>query len=169
MQITKLTDSGKAGAVAISPDGRYIVYVLIDGEQQSLWVRNVATKSDVQVLPPDSLGISGVTFSPDGNYIDFVRSDKGTELYNYLYTMPVLGGTPRQIIRDIDTAPSFSPDAKQFAYMRGVPDRDQIEIHVSDATGSNDRTLATLNAKPLTFACSASPGLPTEKQSSRQL
>ncbi len=152
MQITKLTDSGKAGGVSISPDGRYIVYVLVEGEQQSLWVRNVATKSDVQVLPPDSLGISGVTFSPDGNYIDFVRADKGTELYNYLYTMPVLGGTPRQLIRDIDTAPSFSPDGKQFAYMRGVPDHDQIEIHISDSTGSNDRTLATLDAKPLPFA-----------------
>ncbi len=152
MQITKLTDSGKAGPVAISPDGRYIVYVLVDGEQQSLWVRNVATKSDVQVLPPDSLGIVGVTFSPDGNYVDFVRADKGTELYNYLFTMPVLGGAPRQIIRDIDSIPSFSPDGKQFAYMRGVPDRDQIEVHISDATGSNDRTLATLNARPVTFA-----------------
>jgi eukaryotic-like serine/threonine-protein kinase len=152
MQITKLTDSGKAGPVAISPDGRYIVYVLIDGEQQSLWVRNVASKSDVQILPPDSLGIVGVTFSPDGNYVDFVRADKGTELYNYLYTMPVLGGAPRQIIRDIDSIPSFSPDGTQFAYMRGVPDRDQIEIHISDATGSNDRTLATLNAKPLGFS-----------------
>jgi hypothetical protein len=53
MQITKLTDSGKAGLVAIAPDGRYIVYDLVDGEQQSLWVRNVATKSDVQVLPPE--------------------------------------------------------------------------------------------------------------------
>ena len=152
MQITKLTDSGKAGSVAISPDGRYIVYVLVDGEQQSIWVRNVATKSDVQVLPPDSLEISGITFSPDGNYVDFVRADKGTELYNYFYTMPVLGGTPRQIIRDIDSAPNFSPDGKQFAYMRGVPDRDQIEIHISDANGSSDRTLATLNANPVGFA-----------------
>jgi serine/threonine protein kinase len=44
MRITKLTDSGKAGNVAISPDGRYIVYVLVDGEQQSLWIRNVATR-----------------------------------------------------------------------------------------------------------------------------
>ncbi len=152
MQITKLTDSGKAGPVAISPDGRYIVYVLIDGEQQSLWVRNVASKSDVQILPPDSLGIVGVAFSPDGNYVDFVRADKGTELYNYLYTMPVLGGTPRQIIRDIDSIPNFSPDGTQFAYMRGVPDRDQIEIHISDSTGSNDRTLATLNTSPVPFA-----------------
>ena len=51
MQITKLTDNGKANQVAISPDGRYIVYALRDGEKQSLWVRNVATKSDVRCWP----------------------------------------------------------------------------------------------------------------------
>ena len=46
MQITKLTENGKANQVAISPDGRYIVYAMRDGEKQSLWVRNVATRSD---------------------------------------------------------------------------------------------------------------------------
>ena len=58
MQITKLTESGKAALVAISPDGRYVVYVLREGEQQSLWMRHVATKSDVQVLAPDVVGLS---------------------------------------------------------------------------------------------------------------
>jgi serine/threonine protein kinase len=67
MEIIKLTNSGKATGVAISPDGRYIVYVLTDGEQQSLWVRNVATKSDVQVLAPNVVSCAGLTFSPDGN------------------------------------------------------------------------------------------------------
>jgi serine/threonine protein kinase len=84
MQISKLTDSGKATGVAISPDGRYIVYVLRDGEQQSLWVRNVASKSDVQVLAPDVVSFAGLTFSPDGNYIYFVRSDKSTTNFRYL-------------------------------------------------------------------------------------
>ena len=92
MQITKLTENGKANQVAISPDGRYIVYAMRDGEKQSLWVRNVATKSDVQVLAPDVVEIPGLSFSPDGNYIYFVRSDKSTENYRYLYQMPVLGG-----------------------------------------------------------------------------
>src|ERR1700722_13979723 len=121
MQITKLTDSGNAAKVAISPDGREIVYVLVNGEQQSLWVRNVATKSDVQVLAPDAVNFAGVSFSPDGNYIYFTRSDKSTTAYNFLYSMPVLGGSPRQVLHDIDTPVSFSPDAKQFAFMRGVP------------------------------------------------
>ncbi|MFZ1971835.1 MAG: protein kinase [Candidatus Acidiferrales bacterium] len=141
MQITKLTDSGQATGVAISPDGRYIVYVLRDGEQQSLWVRNVATKSDVQVLAPDVVAFAGLSFSPDGNYVYFVRSDKSTVNFRYLYVMPVLGGTPRQLIRDIDSPLSFSPDGKQFVYMRGVPERNSVELRVANADGSSDHLL----------------------------
>ncbi len=66
--------------------------------------------------------------------------------------MPVLGGAPRQLIRDIDSTPSFSPDGKKFAYMRGIPDRNQIEVHISDADGTGDRLLATLPGIPVTFA-----------------
>jgi serine/threonine protein kinase len=146
MQITKLTDSGKAGPVAISPDGRYIVYVLLDADKQSLWVRNVATKSDVQVLAPDVAEFAGVTFSPDGNYIYFVRSDKNTTNYRYLYVIPVLGGAPRQLIRDIDSPITISPDGKQFAFMRGVPDRGVMEIRIANSDGSGDRLLASLPA-----------------------
>ena len=146
MQITKLTDSGKAGPVAISPDGSYIVYVLIDAEKHSVWVRNVVTKSDVQVLAPDVAEFSGVTFSRDGNYIYFVRSDKSTTNYRDLYIMPVLGGAPRQLIRDIDSPITFSPDGKQFAFMRGVPDRSMMEIRIANADGTGDRLLASLPA-----------------------
>jgi len=144
MQIAKLTDSGKADSVAVSPDGRYIVYVLVDGEQQSLWVRNVATKSDVQVLSPDAVAFHGITFSPDGNYLYFTRSDKSTTFYSYLYVMPVLGGTPRQLVRDIDSAVSFSPDGKQIVFMRGVPERNVIEVWIANSDGGGDHLLSTL-------------------------
>ena len=146
MQITKLTENGKANQVAISPDGRYIVYVMRDGEKQSLWVRNVATKSDVQVLAPDVVEIPGVSFSPDGNYIYFVRSDKSTENFRYLYQMPVLGGAPRQLIRDIDSTVDFSSDGKQLVFERGVPDRSVIEVWIAQADGSGEKLVATLPA-----------------------
>jgi Tol biopolymer transport system component/predicted Ser/Thr protein kinase len=148
MEITKLTDSGKASQVAISPDGQYVVYVKREGELQSLWMRHVATKSDVQILAPDVVAFAGLSFSPDGNYIYFVRSDKSTELFNYLYMMPVLGGAPRQLIRDIDTAASFSPDGKQFVFMRGVPNATAAELRVASADGTGDRLLVRLPALP---------------------
>ncbi len=76
MKISRVTQSGNATNVAISPDGRYVVYALREGEKQSLNVRQVATGSDVQILPPDEVVIWSLTFSPDANYIDFVRSEK---------------------------------------------------------------------------------------------
>ncbi|HEX4546266.1 MAG TPA: hypothetical protein VH110_07870 [Candidatus Acidoferrum sp.] len=139
MQIMKLTDSGKAFQVAISPDGRYIVYALADGEQESLWVRNVATKSDIQVLPPDAVAIPGVSFSPDGDYIYFARSGKSSTNFSYLYRMPVLGGTPRQLISDVDSALTFSPDGKRFAFVRGVPQRIETQVHIANMDGTGYR------------------------------
>ncbi|MGO9124730.1 MAG: protein kinase domain-containing protein [Terriglobales bacterium] len=144
MQMTKLTESGKAIQVAISPDGHFVVYVLREGEQQSLWVRNVATKSDVQVLAPDVVTFGGISFSLDGNYIYFVRSDKNTANYRYLYSMPVLGGSPRQLIRDVDTPIDFSPDGKQFVFVRGVPEQNANEVRIAQADGTGERLLAPL-------------------------
>ena len=146
MQIAKLTENGKASEVAIAPDGRYIVYAMRDAEKQSLWVRNVATRSDVQVLAPDVVEFVGLNFSPDGNYIYFVRSDKTTENYRYLYQMPVLGGSPRQLVRDIDAPIDFSPDGTHFVFQRGVPSQNVIEIRIAPADGPGERLLATLPA-----------------------
>jgi eukaryotic-like serine/threonine-protein kinase len=146
MQITRLTDSGKAGLVAISPDGRYIVYALGDRGGQSLWVRNVATKSDVQVLPLTPLDFGGLSFSPDGNYIYFTRSDPSTTQFRYLYVMPVLGGTPRQLIRDVDTPVTFSPDGKQLAFLRGVPAKIITEVRIANVDGTGEHLFTSVPA-----------------------
>src|SRR5262249_40393988 len=83
-----------------------------------------------------------VTFTPDGNYLMFVRSDKSTQNYRYLYQMPVLGGTPRQLVRDIDSAPAFSPDGQQIAYLRGILNPMGNDILVAAADGSGEHVLA---------------------------
>src|SRR4030088_1023121 len=103
MQIAPLTNNGKAERLAISPDGRYVAWIVRDGEKQSLWVRQVATGSDAQVLAPEEVSFEGVTFSPDGNYLYFIRSEKVTFNYSYLYQMASLGGAATQIVKDVDT------------------------------------------------------------------
>ena len=148
MQVEKVTDSGKALKVAIAPDGRYMVSVLRDGGQQSLWVRNIATRSDVQIVPPEVAEYVGATFSPDSNTIYFVRSDPSNQNYRFLYQVPVLGGTPRQLITDIDSAPSFSPDGKRFAFTRGLPDANQLEVRIAEVDTNRDQLLVSLAAFP---------------------
>ena len=144
MRIAQLTDSGNAGAVALSPDGRYIVYVLQDGAMESLWVRQVVTGGNVQVLAPDQVHFVAVSFTPDGNYVMFVRSDKRTVNFRYLYRMPVLGGTPTQLIRDIDSAPAFSPDGSQIAFTRGVVSPSSNRILVANQDGSNEHVVVDI-------------------------
>ena len=142
MEISKLTQSGKAFGVAISPDGQYVVYVLRDGEKQNLMVRQVSTGSDVSVIPPAIVTYYGLTFSPDGQYIFFTASSKENNFFSLLYKMPVLGGTPVQIIRDIDTGPSFSPDGKRFAFLRGQPEKGHVGLLLANSDGSGERMLA---------------------------
>ncbi|MBZ5629093.1 MAG: protein kinase, partial [Acidobacteriia bacterium] len=141
MRIAQVTESGNAGASALSPDCRYIVYVLHDGAQESLWVRQVATGGNVQVLAPDQVRFVELSFTPDGNYVMFVRSDKSTTNFRYLYQMPVLGGTPRQLYRDVDSAPAFSPDGNEIAYSRGILNPPGNEILIAKADGSGERLL----------------------------
>jgi len=142
MKISQITATGNAWAAALSPDGRYIVYVLRDGAQESLWVEQMATGSNMQVLAPDQVRFVAVTFTPDGNYLMFVRSDRSTQHFHYLYQMPVLGGTPKQLVRDIDSAPAFSPDGQRMAYVRGILDPPGNDVLLANADGSGERVLA---------------------------
>ena len=144
MKISRVTQSGNASMVAISPDGHYVVYSLVEGEKQSLNVRQVATGSDVQILPPDEVLFWGLTFSPDANYIDFVRSEKNNLFNTYLYRMPVLGGTPHLVTRSgADSGSSYSPDGTHLAYMRVG---EKPDLLIAKADGSDERVLATAPA-----------------------
>jgi Tol biopolymer transport system component/DNA-binding winged helix-turn-helix (wHTH) protein len=142
MQIVRLTESGKAEDVAISPNGEYVVYVLREGEQRSLILRQTATGNEVQILPPAVVELRSLQFSPDGNHIFFLRTPIENFLYDFLYQMPVLGGTPRKLIRDIDTPISFSPDGKQFAFVRIGP-TGGTHLMIANADGSAERILAS--------------------------
>ena len=113
--VNKITETGKVMLGAISPDGKYILSVVNDKGQQSLWLRNIPTDSNTQVMPPERVQYLGVRFSPDGNYLYFVRGEQGQAL-KLLYRAPVLGGTPQKLVTDVDTNITFSPDGRTLAY-----------------------------------------------------
>ena len=149
IQITKLTDSGRADLVAISSDGRYVCYSLRESGGLGLWLRQVATVSDTQILPSDAIAFEGITFSPDGDHIYYVRADKNDPGFKYLYVMPALGGPSKLLVKDIDSPVSFSPNGSQFVYTRGLPAQNATEIRIANADGSRNQLLVTV---PNTFA-----------------
>ena len=142
MKITRLTSTGKARYAAISPDGRYVVHVVDENGQESLWMRQVAPFSNVQIVPPADFPYFGLTFSPDGNYIYYVGPDPDVDDAGVLYQRPVLGGAAKKLIVDIDSTITFSPDNKQLAFVRFAPEKGESLLMLANADGTEERRLA---------------------------
>jgi len=139
--VNKITETGNAKLVAISPDGKYILHVVDDKGQQSLWLRNVPTNSNTQVMPPEPLQYLGLRFSPDGNYLYFVRGEPGQPV-KYLYRAPVLGGTPQKLITDVDSNITFSPDGHRLAYfVDNNPEKGKFRLVVYSLETGEGKTL----------------------------
>lgn len=105
--LTRLTNSGDAIDATISPDGKYLVYVRSDRNRQSLWIRQVSTANDKEIVPESPVGFFGITFSPDGN--DLYYALKTTQDAGVLNRIPVLGGLPVKVLEKIDGPRAVAP------------------------------------------------------------
>ena len=140
--ITQVTNSGKAALTAISPDGRYVLTVINNKGLQSLWLHNLPTSSDTQVIPPAPASYKSLMFSPDGNYLYFIKAVDATDTNFDLFRAPVLGGTPQTIVRGIDSDIAFSPDGRRIAFARtNDPEPGKYRLMTSNLNGGDEQVL----------------------------
>ena len=140
--MTQITNTGKAQQAAISPDGKYVLNVQDDNGRQSLWLRNIPTGSDTQIVPPAAATYRSLAFSLDGNYVYFRKSVISTQSEWDLYRTPVLGGTLQLILRDLDTGIAFSPDGHRIAYARANdPEVGKYRLLTANSDGSDETIL----------------------------
>jgi serine/threonine protein kinase len=148
-KFTRLTTSGKASDAAISPDGKWVAHVKSDAGQQSLWLRQVMTTSDTQIVPPSLQNYYGITFSKDGDYIYYVLGEPNNPTTRHLYQVPALGGASRKLIENVASPVSLSPDGTRLAFMRGGPT--QTALVVANADGTGEKQVA-VRKRPNTFS-----------------
>jgi Tol biopolymer transport system component/DNA-binding winged helix-turn-helix (wHTH) protein len=163
VKIKPLTSEGTLGSVAISPDGKYIAYVLLEDGKASLWMKHLATDSRVQLVAPgDATEMRVDTFSHDGNYVLYTAS-AGLYTRGAIYQVPVLGGTPRKILTDVDSGATFSPDGKQIAFGRWRNQPREDEYLTANVDGTNECTLITLRHPGLWLALEGASWSPDGK------
>ena len=145
MRMEKLTNSGNVTLATVSADGQYVFNVHNEGAgQQSLWMRHIATGSNKEILPAAECNYTGMTFSPDGSYLYFLRIEPQRPNIGVLYKIPVLGGTPQKLIDDVDSAVTFSPDGQQMAFVRNSSAEANTKLIIAHSDGTGENVLATL-------------------------
>ena len=147
IKVTKVSGTHNAKISAMSPDGKYMAYVLNQEGLESLWLRHLASDSNVQIVAPARVLYRALRFAPDGSSIYYshteVESGPASQEFD-LYRTPVLGGSAQLLVKDIDSNPSFSPDGQRFVFERSndpEPGKDNVLIANSD--GTNEKLLAT--------------------------
>jgi eukaryotic-like serine/threonine-protein kinase len=147
IKIAKISGTHNARIGAMSPDGNYLAYVSANEGNESLWLRHLASESNVQIVAPERVQYRALRFSPDGSHIycSHTQLASGPASREYdLYRIPVLGGTPQLVVKDVDTTPSFSPDGQRFVFMRANdPDPGKYHLIIANADGSNEKSIFT--------------------------
>jgi Tol biopolymer transport system component len=143
ISLERMTTTGNTIESAISPDGKYLAHVEANGATQGLWVREVGTGQERQLVAPGQFAFFGVRFAPDGRDIYFTSRGAGHG-GGRLNVIARDGGPSRALLDGILTPVTFSPDGRRIAFYREqYPDLESSALMIADADGQNARMLAS--------------------------
>jgi Tol biopolymer transport system component/predicted Ser/Thr protein kinase len=139
-KVSKVIFHSNAREAVISPDGKFIAATLVVEGRQSIWLRELATTSDLQLVAPSEEQYKGLTFSPDGAMIYFMRQEQedGT-----LFRVARLGGPAQKVAAHVNSPAALSPDGKLVAFVRNYFEGDSTALVIANADrGGGERELA---------------------------
>ena len=144
IKVTKLTTDGNARFASISPDGKYVAYIKSESGRQSLWLRQVGSAGNLEVIPAREGNYLGVAFSPDGGSIYYGYTNSTANDSVEIFKVPVLGtGAPPVKVNPEEGPSSRSHDGKHIAFLRHSRANQTDTLLVANADGSNEQTVAT--------------------------
>jgi Tol biopolymer transport system component/DNA-binding winged helix-turn-helix (wHTH) protein len=138
LKLEKLTQTGQSRQVAISADGKYIAYTRIIEGKAGIWLRQLATNTNIEIVPATGV-LYGLAFANVAESLYFVRGDP-TELCR----VSLLGGVPTKLIDTVEGNFSISSDDRQIAFIRRSTLGDgqrEYSLVVANADGGGERVI----------------------------
>jgi Tol biopolymer transport system component/DNA-binding winged helix-turn-helix (wHTH) protein len=109
----RLTPGSNAFSPAISSDGKYLAYCLIEPDGHSLWVKDLTGGQAKRLSPPVFKSCHHPLFSPDGKDLYLVNQESS------LVRISATGGEPVEIVRGQSNPFALSPEGDRVVYVRG--------------------------------------------------
>lgn len=134
-EISRLTDAGIIYDSVVSADGKFIVYVADENSKQSLWLKNISTASNVQIVPPADVIYQGLEISPHGDWVYYNVWDKKS--VGEIFRVPVLGGAAQRVVHDCMPNLSVSPDGSRLVFIRS-DSRNQRDLLMTVSASGGD-------------------------------
>jgi len=141
LSVVRLTNGSFATGATISPDGNYFVYNEVSGETVRMYLQQVGQPSRTEIASFKDKAVYAKTFSPDGKFIYFHALTFGERL-TWLYRIPTMGGSePTRLLHHVSGPISFSPDGKEFVFVRLDDVTGRSSLIVADRDGRTERVI----------------------------
>jgi Tol biopolymer transport system component/DNA-binding winged helix-turn-helix (wHTH) protein len=144
--LEKISTNGKVHHAVISPDGANVFYVNgSPNDKQSLWLRQIETGNNVEIIPASDDLYFGLAISPDEKFLYFSRRPRAAAGQTDIYRVSIFGGVPQKIIGEAQGWISISPDGAKISFVRCYyRDDEYCSLWIADAAdGKNERKLAS--------------------------
>ena len=155
LKYEQITTYGNVVSATISPDAKQVVYVQENSGQQSVWLVQLATNVNVQLIPPGDSAYNKVSFSHDGDYVYFVRHAENQP--SDLYRIPTLKGPAVRLIQNVESYYSLSSDDRKVVFRRRNQSDREDTLYIADLDNSQERPLVTHKEPDWIWAFSLSP------------
>ena len=140
--LTRLMQQANINCPTISPNGKLLAYSVIEGDGNSLWLKDMATSQSRLLMPKVNKGYRAIQFSSDGSQLFFLTAE------NDLARIGIEGGDPVQILQNVSNPFAISPDGRLVVFVRGT------NLMIAGTDGIGERVLSSRNGESQWFSTS---------------
>ena len=150
LKTERLSTDGTVHHAVISSDGKNVVYTNRSRGRQSVWLRQLATSSNTEIISPSDDFYGGLSLSPDGGFLYFTRTARGTEGQLDIFMVSIFGGIPTRIISETQGWIDVSKDGKKISFVRCYyRDDEYCSLWIANAEDGTGETMLAARPAPI--------------------
>ena len=149
----KLSTTGKVSSAIVSPDGNKVVYSLQSGAGEGVWLREIPTENNVEIIPASDQDYYSFVMSPDGATLYFTRGPRTSDDSADLFSVSIFGGVPKKLVSNTRGWISISPDGDTISFIRcGESEEMNCALLTANSSDGGDERIIASRAHPYRIA-----------------